>query len=106
LEIKGYFTKFCEKHELGQYIQLSHRVQQANWIESDGEWEIEVLDVNSARVFQNRCHILIHACGYLNNPSFPSIPGRYDFQGEIVHTGCWDKSLELTGKTVALLGSG
>lgn len=105
-EIKGYFTNFCAKYSLRRHIQLSHRVQKTTWIESDGEWEVEVLDGISGKVFRDRCNILIHACGYLNKPAFPDIPGRDKFRGSVVHTGHWDPSLDLTDKTVALIGSG
>ncbi|KAF1912362.1 hypothetical protein BDU57DRAFT_590184 [Ampelomyces quisqualis] len=105
-EIKGYFADFCVKHELDKHIRLSHRVQNAEWIEADGEWEVEVLDSNSGHVIRDRCHVLIHACGYLNKPAFPNIPGRESFRGTVVHTGHWDKSVELAGKSIALVGSG
>ncbi|KAF1949519.1 monooxygenase [Byssothecium circinans] len=104
-EIKEYFTKFCEKYGL-QDIRLFHSVQHALWVECDGEWEVEILDIKSGKKLHDRCHILIHACGYLNKPAFPNIPGIQEFKGNVVHSGCWDKSVELTGKTVALLGSG
>lgn len=105
-EIKGYFTEFCNKHALDRHIRLSHCVKNAAWIETDGEWEVEVLDINSKHTIRDRCQILIHACGYLNKPAFPNIPGRQSFKGAVVHTGHWDKSVELGGKSVALVGSG
>ncbi|CAI6335336.1 unnamed protein product [Periconia digitata] len=105
-EIKQYFVNFCDKYRLRQHIKLSHCIQNAEWIDSDGEWEVEVSDLNSEKTFKDRCHILIHACGYLNKPAFPNIPGRDKFKGSLVHSAAWDKSVELSGKKVALLGSG
>jgi cation diffusion facilitator CzcD-associated flavoprotein CzcO len=64
------------------------------------------LDIISGQVFRDRCHILVHACGYLNKPALPNIPGIQDFRGSIVHTGHWDETVELCDKTIALIGSG
>jgi len=37
----------------------------------------------------------------------PKIPGEFlQFKGDIVHTALWDKSIELEGKRVAVVGTG
>jgi len=37
----------------------------------------------------------------------PKIPGEFlEFKGELVHTALWDKSIELEGKRVAVVGTG
>jgi cation diffusion facilitator CzcD-associated flavoprotein CzcO len=78
----------------------------ATWNETEGEWQVDVLNKSSGETIRDLCHILIHACGYLNKPAFPNIPGRDEFKGSMVHTGHWDTSVKLEGKTVALVGSG
>jgi len=69
-------------------------------------WQVEVMDTTKGTIFRDKCHVLIHACGYLNKPAFPNIPGRNRFKGSMVHTGEWDNSVQLEAKTVALVGSG
>lgn len=44
--------------------------------------------------------------GYLNRPRFPRVEGRESFAGISVHSGEWDRSLDLTGKRVAVIGAG
>jgi cation diffusion facilitator CzcD-associated flavoprotein CzcO len=105
-ELKGYFTGFCAKYKLSNYIRLSHVVQKATWNEIEGEWQVDILDTSSGETIRDRCHILIHACGSLDKPAYPNIPGREEFKGSMAHTGNWDASLKLEGKTVALIGSG
>lgn len=50
--------------------------------------------------------ILVNAGGILNNLQMPNIEGLEDFAGSILHTAAWDSSINLAGKTVALIGSG
>lgn len=55
---------------------------------------------------QDWCHILIHATGYLNSPSWPNLAGLDEFQGVKVHSADYDTSLSLEGKDVLLIGAG
>ena len=105
-DIKAHFKAFCAKHALGKYIRTSHLVERASWLETKGEWEVEILDTRSGRRTKDQCHVLVYACGYLNNWAWPEAPGREKFKGTILHSAHWDDTLSLTGKTVALLGSG
>ena len=105
-EIKSYFKHFCDKHDLGKYIKTSHLVDHAQWDQDSGEWEVEVLNSIDGRRFRDRCHILIHATGYLNNWAWPDVAGKDRFQGTLVHSASWDKDINWEGKKVALIGSG
>ena len=49
---------------------------------------------------------LISAVGQLNRPSFPDIAGRDSFAGPSFHSAAWDHSLDLSGKRVAVIGTG
>ncbi len=44
--------------------------------------------------------------GQLNRPSFPAIAGRDRFAGPSFHSAAWDDSVELTGRRVAVIGTG
>lgn len=105
-EIKGYFKSFCSKYGLGANIKTSHTVENATWVESTGEWDIEVADVRTGNLIKDKCHVLIYGGGYLNNWAWPDVPGRLDFKGAMLHSANWDDSVEIEGKTIALLGSG
>ena len=49
---------------------------------------------------------LISACGQLSNPSIPDLEGAAEFEGPSFHSANWDHSLDLTGKRVAVVGTG
>lgn len=44
--------------------------------------------------------------GLLNTPRIPRIPGLATFTGTAVHTAAWDHTFDLTGKRVAVVGTG
>ena len=50
--------------------------------------------------------VVITATGQLNRPKVPHIPGLESFDGPIFHTANWPSDLDLTGKRVAIVGTG
>ena len=51
-------------------------------------------------------NVLVSAVGQLNRPSLPPIAGRESFAGPSFHSAEWDPSIDLTGKRVAVIGTG
>jgi cation diffusion facilitator CzcD-associated flavoprotein CzcO len=49
---------------------------------------------------------LISGAGALHIPSIPDIEGRDEFRGPAFHSAEWDHSVDLTGKRVAVIGTG
>lgn len=62
--------------------------------------------LDTGEVVRDRCDVLVHATGYLNNPEWPSVPGLADFKGPKLHSGHYDESVDLTGKKVLIVGAG
>jgi len=50
--------------------------------------------------------VLIPACGQLTTPQIPKLPGIADFAGDAFHTARWRHDVDLSGKRVAVVGSG
>src|SRR5690606_1167494 len=55
---------------------------------------------------QYTANILISGMGGLSTPSFPKIAGLESFQGKVFHSQQWDHDYDLTGKRVAVIGTG
>ncbi len=51
-------------------------------------------------------HVLVSALGLLNYPRYPDWPGLEQFEGPKFHTARWEHEHDLTGKRVALVGTG
>jgi 4-hydroxyacetophenone monooxygenase len=53
-----------------------------------------------------RVNAVINAHGPVNRWKWPSIPGQDSFGGVMMHTAGWDPSVDLSGKRVAVIGTG
>lgn len=100
-EILNYIKAVTDKHELRPHIQFNKDVVSAKFDEDKGLWTVTTTDGE-----HYVARAVISAVGGLANPAYPNIPGLDGFQGQTVHTARWDENLDLTGKRVALIGSG
>lgn len=83
------------------------------WQQDTGEWLVKLKQTNpedgSTRLFEERCHVLLHGTGILNNFKWPNIEGMEKFKGRIIHTARWPKDYqaeEWKKDRVAVIGSG
>ncbi|KAL4800789.1 monooxygenase [Aspergillus venezuelensis] len=105
-EIQGYFVSVAEKYGLRRFIRLSHKVQETRWDEEMGIWNVQVQNLDTGEVLSETCHILIHATGYLNNPSWPDVSGLDEYKGIKLHSANYDSTVSLEGRDVLLIGAG
>jgi len=99
-EIRRYLESVVEIFGLESSLLLGAELLQARWDDDDDVWRIETSA--GAIVADN----LISACGGLTEPLTPNAPGVDDFAGTAMHTARWDHSIDLTGKRVAVVGTG
>ena len=50
--------------------------------------------------------VVVSAVGLFGAARYPDIDGLADFSGTLMHTAQWDASVDLTGKRVAVIGTG
>jgi cation diffusion facilitator CzcD-associated flavoprotein CzcO len=74
--------------------------EDASWDEEDHVWRV----VTSAGTVT--ADVLISGSGGLSEPKLPDITGIEDFAGEIFHSARWNHDYDLTGKRVAVIGTG
>ena len=51
-------------------------------------------------------NLVISCVGQLNQPKIPEINGLESFEGNIFHSARWPQDDQITGKKVAVIGSG
>ncbi|KPI37674.1 putative sterigmatocystin biosynthesis monooxygenase stcW [Cyphellophora attinorum] len=110
-DIWKYLDKVCSVWDLRKYMNFNTEVIGAYWQEDTGEWLIKLKDTTGGqtRLFDERCHILLHGTGILNNFKWPNIEGMETFKGKIVHTARWPtdyQSEQWKSDRVAVIGSG
>ncbi|MEO0031668.1 MAG: hypothetical protein RIS94_1426 [Pseudomonadota bacterium] len=100
-EILRYLNHVADRFDLRGGIRFNTRVTAAQW---DGEGRLWRVTLDSGETLEAR-HVVM-ATGCLSAPKLPEWPGIEGFAGKILHTGHWDASVDLTGKRVAVVGTG
>jgi cation diffusion facilitator CzcD-associated flavoprotein CzcO len=100
-DILDYLKGVADKYGLRPDIRFGSHVDRAHWDDAEMRWHVFTKD---GREFV--AQFLISGAGALHIPSLPDIPGIGEFEGPMFHTAQWDHSVDLTGKRVAVIGTG
>lgn len=99
--IRAYLEHVADTFGLRPHIRLDHEVTQMRWDNDELHWVIE--SANGTTVVAD---VVVSATGPLSDPKMPDIPGLADFPGKVFHSARWDHDADLTGKRVAMIGTG
>ena len=104
-ELWAYMERVADKYDLRRHIRFDTEVTEAVFNETADRWDVTLRDADgySETIEANA---FISAVGQLNRPSIPDIAGLNDFAGPVFHTARWDETQDLTGKRVAMIGTG
>ncbi|MDT0306489.1 NAD(P)/FAD-dependent oxidoreductase [Streptomyces sp. DSM 44917] len=102
--VQGYFRDFAKEFRLVEHIRFRTEVTEAAWDEEEALWRLRMRTPEGER--EARAAVLVCATGQLCRPSFPAIPGRDSFAGLSLHSARWEPGTDLTGRRVALIGTG
>jgi len=100
-EILAYLQETIDDYGLRPKLRLGAKVSTVEWDEGRSQYLVTV-EGEAARWFD----VVATAVGMLNVPKVPAWPGLGSFQGDVMHSARWDKSVDLTGKRVAVVGGG
>jgi cation diffusion facilitator CzcD-associated flavoprotein CzcO len=100
-EIWGYLRRCVDKYDLASHIRYGSHVESLEWQADERHWRVALAD---GTVLTPRA--VVSAIGALHVPSVPAIPGAERFGGTAFHSAQWDHSCDLTGKRVAVVGTG
>lgn len=100
-ELQAYAEHCVDKYGLRPKIRFNTKVLGADFDDQTDLWRIRTDpgDVVTAR-------FLVNASGVLITPKLPDIDGVDSFAGVTMHTARWDHHQDLTGKRVAIIGTG
>jgi 4-hydroxyacetophenone monooxygenase len=114
-EILAYIGSTADKFDLRRHIRFGTEVTTAAFNETTNRWRISINSDKGSPDKGNpgngnpepiEANAVISAVGQLNRPSIPPIAGIDRFRGPLFHTARWDRSVKLTGKRVAIVGTG
>lgn len=104
-ELFDYFQRVVSEQDLRRFMRLGTAVEQAAYDESDDSWKVTFCDSQGVKSHE-RFDTVITACGQLNTPAMPDIPGVETFGGIAFHSARWEHEHDLRGKRVAVIGTG
>jgi len=99
-EIWAYLIACAKRFGVDQYIRFGHDVRGASWDAGTGRWLIET----SRGAYT--ADVLVAAAGPLAEPALPKLPGLETFEGTAFHSARWRHDHDLTGRRVAVVGTG
>ncbi|MEM6960698.1 MAG: NAD(P)/FAD-dependent oxidoreductase, partial [Myxococcota bacterium] len=100
-ELLDYLKAIVASRQLSSHLRLGVTVKQAVWDEAEAQWSL-VIDGGTPL----RAQFLVMATGSLREPKLPKIAGLESFAGNAFHSARWDHSCELSGRDVAVVGTG
>jgi len=100
-DIQAYLEDVARRFDVLRHVRFGQEVERATFDEDSGRWRLEVAGGEEVEA-----EVLITACGQLQRAAIPAIPGLDRFRGPMFHSAHWDHSQDLTGRRVAVIGTG
>jgi cation diffusion facilitator CzcD-associated flavoprotein CzcO len=100
-EILAYLEKVADDFDLRRHLRLRTAVHAVRWNEQARRWHVELADGEVVVA-----DVVVSAVGLFGAARYPDIQGFDEFSGDIMHTARWDASVDLSGKRVAVVGTG
>ena len=99
-EIQSYLQSIAREYAVTDKIVFGTELERATWDDEDQVWRCRT---TSGDVL---ARTLITGTGSLSEPRLPEIDGIESFAGPLFHTARWDHSVDLSGRRVAVIGTG
>ena len=99
-EIQAYLRDCAQRYGVVPHMRLGCELLGATWVAGEQRWELETSQGPIA------ARVLVAAPGLLSEPFEPALPGLERFEGNAFHTARWDHGDDLTGRRVAVIGTG
>jgi cation diffusion facilitator CzcD-associated flavoprotein CzcO len=100
-EILAYLHALAAEHGLTPHLRFGCGVVAAEFDERGAVWNLTLDGGGTLQAAAVVC-----AVGQLGRPAFPDIPGRDTFAGPSWHSARWNHDADLTGRRVAVIGTG
>lgn len=100
-EILAYFERCAAEHGLTEHLRLHTEIRSARWEPDRRQWCLTAGDGA-----EHRFDIVVSAVGLFTQPVLPELIEEEPFTGTVMHTARWDHSVPITGKRIAVLGTG
>lgn len=100
-DILAYIERTARETGVHDLVRTGVEVASAAYDDQDRTWTLTTTTGETLVT-----DVLVTAMGQLSRPAVPDLPGRETFAGPAFHSAEWDHAIDLTGKRVAVLGTG
>ena len=100
-EILRYLDEVAREEGVAGLVRLGVDVASCRWDAGSCSWTVAAADGRSWRA-----DAVVIATGQLHQPAIPRIEGFDEFTGHSFHSARWDHDYDLSGKRVAVIGTG
>jgi cyclohexanone monooxygenase len=100
-EILEYFERCVAEQGLQPHLRLGTEIRSARWDDHARRWQL-----TTATGDHHEFDVVVSAVGLFTQPVLPDLAEQESFTGTVMHSSRWDHSVDLTGKRVAVLGTG
>lgn len=100
-DILAYIDREVDRLGLREKIHTGQQVVSATWEPDSHQWRVV-----TATGREYVADMLVPATGQLSDPVIPAVPGAETFAGPAFHSAAWRHDVDLTGKRVAVIGTG
>ena len=104
-ELYAYFEHCVDEFGIRDAIEFETEVRSMRWDDRARRWTVTVRRADG-REDAMQAKVVISAVGQLNRPNIPDIEGLDSFAGTYFHSARWRHDVDLTGKRVAVIGTG
>jgi 4-hydroxyacetophenone monooxygenase len=104
-DLLNYVKEIVATSNISDRLQCNTAVETMTWDDKSAVWELDIRrgDGSTDRI---KANFVIGATGLLRIPKLPDIEGVGDFAGPSFHSTNWNHDVDLTGKRVAVIGTG
>ena len=99
-EIWAYLKSVAADHSLAPFIRYGCALASAHWDDGAKQWSLETTAGPMS------ASVLLLATGAQSEPLMPALTGLASFGGVAFHSARWRHDYDLTGKRVAVIGTG
>jgi cation diffusion facilitator CzcD-associated flavoprotein CzcO len=103
-ELHAYLRGIAQKHGLLPHIRFNNNFLGAEYDETAQLWRIKTRHGQETRELSAR--VVVSGSGGLAEPKLPDVQGVETFKGHSFHSSRWDHAYDLSGKRVAVIGTG
>ncbi|ENU29975.1 hypothetical protein F991_02462 [Acinetobacter sp. CIP-A165] len=99
-EILSYLEEVSENFNVSSKIEFGTELTNAAW---DNQRNLWVIDTNKGQYLSRT---VVFATGPITEAQIPKLDGLETFKGEMFHSAKWNHDYDLTGKRIAVIGTG